>query len=244
MTILANEIRIKRSITDVTLVQVADRRLSINGKFHSNRRKVFEIPYLKASVGYFGLAQPTMREYFSSWLPNVIRHNHSIKTVKEFSQCLMSELNNKVSKALLKSNASGFHICGLANDGIPEFYFVRNIEGMEGSFYKGLLDSYLYSEDFRARDAINTAVNGVQGDLATLHDVIFWYVNGDLRSFWDFWLPATQFIDSFCQNQDFPTLKFDLERAKWKLRVIAQLYDKYAKQKIVGGPIDGIEIKL
>jgi hypothetical protein len=27
------------------------------------------------------------------------------------------------------------------------------------------------------------------------------------------------------------------------LKVIAQLYDKYAKKKIVGGPIDGIEIK-
>lgn len=242
MTILANEIRIGQSIKDVTLIQVADRRLSIKGKFHSNQRKVFEIQYIRASVGYFGLAQPTMQEYFSSWLPNVIRHGHSIKTVKEFSQYLMSELNNRVSKALLKSNASGFHICGRADDGIPEFYFIRNIERMEGPFYKGFVGSYFCSEDFRTRDAIRTN-DGAQRDLVTLHDSIFWYVNGDLRSFWDFWLPATQFIDSFQLNQDFPSLKSDLERAKWKLRVIAQLYDKYAKKKIVGGPIDGIEIK-
>jgi len=241
MTILANEIRIKQSIKDVTLIQVADRRLSIKGKFHSNQRKVFEISYIRASVGYFGLAQPTMQEYFSSWLPNVIRRGHSIRTVEEFSQYLMNELNNIVSKALLKSNPSGFHICGLADDGIPEFYFIRNIERMEGPFYKGFKDSYSCSEDLRTRDAIR-AGDGTQRGLSALHDTIFWYVNGDLRSFWDFWLPATQFIDSFRLNQEFPTLKSDLERAKWKLRVIAQLYDKYAKKKIVGGPIDGIEI--
>jgi hypothetical protein len=237
MTILANEIRIRGSIKDVTLIQVADRRLSIAGQFHSNQKKVFEIPYIRASVGYFGLAQPTMQEFFSSWLPNVIRHGHSIKTVKEFSQYLMNELNNKVSKTLLRSNPSGFHICGLAEDGVPEFYFVRNIERMEGPFYRGFLESYSCSEDFRTRDAIRTT------SLSTLHDSIFWYVNGDLRSFWDFWLPATQFIDGFRLNQDFPALNSDLERAKWKLKVIAQLYDKYAKQKIVGGPIDGIEIR-
>ena len=44
-------------------------------------------------------------------------------------------------------------------------------------------------------------------------------------------------------DPEFQALKSDLERAKWKLKVIAQLYEKYAKQKIVGGPIDGIEIK-
>lgn len=242
MTILANEIRIRGSIKDVTLIQVADRRLSIKGQFHSNQKKVFEIPYIKASVGYFGLAQPTMREYFSSWLPNIIRHGHSIRTVNEFSQYLMNELNNRVSKNLLKSNPSGFHICGLADDGIPEFYFIRNIERMEGPFYKGYLDSYYCSEDFRARDAIRSS-DGSRRDIASLHDSIFWYVNGDLRSFWDFWLPATRFIDSFYLNQEFPSLRSDLERAKWKLRVIAQLYDKYAKKKIVGGPIDGIEIQ-
>jgi hypothetical protein len=64
MTILANELRINQSITNVTLIQMADRRITRGGKFDSNRRKVFEIPYLKASVGYFGLAQPTSREYF------------------------------------------------------------------------------------------------------------------------------------------------------------------------------------
>lgn len=242
MTIIANEIRIKRSITDVALIQVADRRISIDGKFHSNQKKIFEVPHIKASIGYFGLAQPTTREYFSSWLPNVISHSHGIKTIADFAQYLMDTLNGNVVKSLLKTNPSGFHVCGLADDGIPEFYFIRNIERMEGPFYKGFKDSYFCSEDFRTGDAIKTN-NGQPRDLDSLHDAIFWYVNGDLRSFWEFWLPATQFIDSFQLNPEFPALKSDLERAQWKLRVIAQLYGKYARKKVVGGPIDGIEIK-
>jgi hypothetical protein len=242
MTIIANEIRIRRSIADVTLIQVADRRISINGKFHSNQKKIFEVPHVKGSVGYFGLAQPTTREYFSSWLPNVISKSHGTRTIKEFAQYLMDELNRNVAKSLLRTNPSGFHVCGLADDGIPEFYFIRNIERMEGPFYKGFKDSYSCSEDFRTRDAIRDN-NGQLRELDSLHDIILWYVNGDLRSFWEFWLPATQFIDNFQLNSEFPDLKSDLERAKWKLRVIAQLYGRYAKQKVVGGPIDGIEIK-
>jgi hypothetical protein len=242
MTILANELRINQSIRNVTLIQVADRRITRGGKFDSNRRKVFEIPYLKASVGYFGLAQPTSREYFSSWLPNVIRHGHGIKTVKEFSEYLTDQLNKNVTKSLLETNPSGFHLCGLAEDGIPEFYFIRNIDRMEGPYYKGFKDAYSCSEGFRTRDAITTN-DGKKRPLSSLQNCIFWYVNGDLRSFWAFWMPATQFIDSISMDPEFPALKSDLERAKWKLKVIAQLYEKYAKQKIVGGPIDGIEIK-
>jgi len=241
MTILANEVRIKESITDVALIQVADRRITVNGKFHSNQRKVFQIPYLKATVGYFGLAQLTTREYFSSWLPNIIRHGHDVQNIKEFAHYLTTKLNANVVKSLLKNNPSGFHLCGLAEDGIPEFYFIRNIERMEGPYYRGFRDTYFCSEDFRTRDAITTS-GGKKRDLSSLRKSIFWYVNGDLRSFWAFWMPATQFIDGISMNPEFPALTSDLERAKWKLKVIAQLYEKYAKQKIVGGPIDGFEI--
>ncbi len=242
MTILANELRIKSSITDVSLIQVADRRITIKGKFHSNRHKIFQIPFLKASVGYFGLAQPTAKEYFSSWLPNVIRQGHNIQNIKQFAEYLTNALNAEVAKSLLKNNPSGFHLCGLADDGIPEFYFIRNIHSMEGPYYSGFMDTYICSEDFRTRDAITTQ-NGEKRSLTSLQNAIFWYVNGDLRSFWSFWLPATNFIDGMSANPEFPALTSDVERAKWKLKVIAQLYEKYAKQKIVGGPIDGIEIR-
>lgn len=242
MTILVNELRIRNSFTDVTLIQVADRRITLDGKFHSNQKKIFQISYLKSSVGYFGLSQPTSKQFFSSWLPNIIRHGHEITTIKEFAQYLTDKLNKDVSKSFLRNTPSGFHLCGLANDGIPEFYFIRNIDSMNGIYYKGFRDYYYFSEDFRTRDAITTN-EGRKRALSSLQNCTFWYVNGDLRSFWAFWMLATQFIDSISLSPEFPALKTDLERAKWKLEGIAQLYEKYAKQKIVGGPIDGIEIR-
>ncbi len=63
MTIQANELYIGQSITASTLVQVADRSAMVYGKYHRTRKKVFEIPHLKASVGYFGLAQPAATDF-------------------------------------------------------------------------------------------------------------------------------------------------------------------------------------
>lgn len=200
MTIIANEIRIRNSITDVTLIQVADRRITINGKIDSNQRKIFPIPHLKASIGYFGLAKPTGKEYFSSWLPNTIVHSYYINSIKDFALFLTQELNNYVPKLDLINNPSGFHLCGLAKDGIPEFYYIHNIKRRDGPYYKEFRDVYSFSEDFRTRDAIKKT----NVSLTSLQNIIFWYVNGDLRNFWEFWMPATQFIDAMSLNTDFP----------------------------------------
>jgi hypothetical protein len=241
MTILANEIRIGKCITDVILIQVADSRITRPGKKPWFHRKVFEIRYLNALVGYFGLAEPRPDEYFSSWLPNTITHGHKIKSINEFAQYLTDKLNEYVPKTRLKNNPSGFHVCGLSEDGIPEFYYIRNIIRRDGPYYKEFKDSYYFTEDFRNRDAITTE-DGKQRSLTSLHNMVFWYVNGDLRNFWDFWIPATKFIDAVSLDPDFPALKSDLERAKWKLKTIAALY-KYRRTKIVGGKIYGFEIK-
>ena len=66
MTIKANELHISQSLTASTLVQVADRRVRVNGKYPSTRKNVFEILHLKASVGYFDVAQPAATDFFSS----------------------------------------------------------------------------------------------------------------------------------------------------------------------------------
>lgn len=241
MTILANEIHIGESITDVTLIQVADKRITVNGKFHSNSTKIFKIPYLKASVGYFGLAQPNEREYFSSWLPNVIRNGYSIKSIGNFSEYLEDELGKKVSGSLLRNNPSGFHLCGLAEDGIPEFYFIRNFLKMENGFYKDCQRSYYSTEDFRNRDAIRSSDGNIR-QLSSLSNCIFWYANGDLRTFSNYWEPLTLMIDTIAKDAEFPKLNSDLERAKWKLDVLAGIYEKFARKKTVGGSIDGIKI--
>jgi len=57
MTLLINEIHSFDKLQQGFILHIADRRITDNGKFHSNRQKVFEVPYLQAGVGYFGLAQ-------------------------------------------------------------------------------------------------------------------------------------------------------------------------------------------
>jgi len=242
MTIQANELHIGKSITDSTWAHVSDRRISIGGKFHSNRRKTFEIPYLKASIGYFGLAQPNGTDFFSSWVPNAIRHGAGIKDLADFASFFEKRLNRDVSKAFLRKHPSGFHLCGFAADGFPEFYFIRNIESMDGAFYKGFRDSYYTTEDFRSRDAIRHN-DGRARSMKDLKDCIFFYVNGDLRSFWQFWRGATDFINAVSGDPTFKNIKTVGERARWKLEAFASFYEKHSKSQVIGRPIDLIETK-
>lgn len=242
MTIQANELHIGKSIADSTWVQVSDRRISANGKFHSNRKKTFEIPYLAASIGYFGLAQRNQTEFFSTWVPNTIRHGTSAKTLTEFAEYFEARLNRDVSKQLLKQYPSGFHLCGFAEDGIPEFHYIRNIETMEGAFYKGFKDSYYTTEDFRGRDAV-TDKNGNKRKLEDLSNCMFFYVNGDIRNFWQFWDGATRFANAIKDDPAFKDIKTPGERAKWKLEAFASFYEKHSKKHVIGRPIDVIETR-
>lgn len=241
MTIQANELHIGKSITDSTWVHVSDRRISLDGRFHSRRRKTFEIPYLRASIGYFGLAQPNIGDFFSSWVPNTIRHGAGIKDLVDFASFFEERLNRDVSKAFLRANPSGFHLCGFAADGLPEFYFIRNIESMVGPFYKGFRDSYYKTEDFRSRDAIKDKFGNVRS-IDDLKNCVFFYVNGDLRSFWRFWLGASDFINTVSGDPTFKNLNTVGARAKWKLEAFASFYEKHSKAQTIGRPIDLIEI--
>ncbi len=241
MTILVNEYHIGASITDATLVQVADRRITVNGNYHSSRKKVFKIPYLNATIGYFGLAQPHQRDFFSSWVPNAIRNGTGIANLHDFVNYFLSRLNHDVSKTLLRNNPSGFHLSGFASDGIPEFHYIRNIDQMNGPYYNGFRDHYYHTEDFRSRDAIQNT-NGTARPISNVANAIFWYVNGDLRSFWSFWQPVHHFVEQVGNDPSFSRPSSLSERAKWKLEALASFYHSFARQKIVGKPIDAIEI--
>jgi|SRR5215475_6845566 len=58
MTLLISEIHAIDSLQNSFILNVADRRLTDKdtGEWHGNHRKIFEIPYLNAGVGYFGVA--------------------------------------------------------------------------------------------------------------------------------------------------------------------------------------------
>jgi hypothetical protein len=239
MTLLVNEIHIRQYLGQGQIILAADRRITVDGKFHSNRRKLFKLSYLNAGVGYFGLAQVNQSEFFSGWLPNFIRHSHEERTLEGFANSLCYELNRKVDKELLRKTHSGFQICGYNLDGLPELWFVRNILGMEGHLYKGFGVDYIISEDFLARDASHMGYNGV--DQKVNCDYNQYYVNGDVRAFHSIWRRLDEFLSEMFLHTDFlqPQHDKDLEViVKWKMGVISGFYKQFAKQKIVGTPID------
>ena len=239
MTLLVNEIHVRGSLQNGLILQAADRRITVEGKFHSNRKKLFNIPHLNAGVGHFGLAQVNEREFFSSWLPNFIRHACKTEAIEEFARRLMRELNEKVNKTLLARNPSGFHICGYNSDDYPELWFVRNIGGMEGPVYKGFQAEYFISEDFLARDACNMGFDGT--DPRVPADFNQYYVNGDIRPFHSIWRRLDGFLAEMFSHPGFrrPHKPSDLEKiAKWKMHVISSFYKQFAERQIIGTPID------
>src|SRR5687767_9428011 len=116
MTLLITEIHWFDSLRNGIILHAADRRITINGKFHSNRCKVFEIPYLNAGVGYFGLAQLNDKKFFSNWLPDFINKNSNLQALGQFAETLRDELNRTVEKFRLTQMVSGLHLCGYNAD--------------------------------------------------------------------------------------------------------------------------------
>lgn len=258
MTILVNELHVGTDFYDTTLIQVADRRITdTNGKILECRRKIFEIPHLKASVGYFGLAQATNRLFFSEMVPQIIQAGEQLRTIKDFAYHFESELNKRVNKELLKEHFSGFHLCGFALDGIPEFYYIRNIKQMNGIYYDGKLDHYYLTEDFRRRhvrpspmseikrykDSLTTPAASAQPPGPTGINKAYCYANGDLTAFWNYWGATENFFDKAASIKGFVRPITISEQAKWKLEQLSSFYNSFANKKIVGDSIDVIEIR-
>ncbi len=55
-------------------------------------------------------------------------------TLVKFAEYIENEFNKSVNKELLGKNPFGFHLCGIASDGTPESYFIRNIGKMDSVF--------------------------------------------------------------------------------------------------------------
>ncbi len=108
---------------------------------------------------------------------------------------------------------------------------------MDGVFYEDFKDQYFRTEDFRYRDAIINE-DGSPRKLEDLSNCVFYYVKGALRSFWSFWLLADKFVRSAMTDSEFTGIDIPGERAKWKLETFASSYERFAKQKIIGKPID------
>jgi hypothetical protein len=239
LTLLVNEIHVDHDLTRGHIILAADRRITVSGRYHSRRKKLFPIPYLRAGIGYFGLANCNRLDFFSSWLPNFIRRANSASSMNEFSDMLLEALNLDVDRRILRANPSGFHVCGYNDSNLPELHFVTNIGNMRGHVYSNFRSSYTHSEDFLRRDARALGWDGINTRIPSSN--IQYYINGDVRPFHAVWRQLDSFFSVMMSQGDFRERRFPesvRNRADWKLRAISSFYKRYAREVTIGPPVD------
>jgi hypothetical protein len=224
VTLLVTEIHNHRTSSKARIVFAADRRVTRNGQYAGTQKKVFEIPYLNAGLGYFGLAAVAERP-MAEWLRNYLRRETKATSLAGFSTRLAEHLNSDVPRRDRTRFPSGFHIAGFDTTGRAEFWFVRNIRD------DGIcVGNYTAREDFQRRDAAS---------LAPGHYQI--YRNGDLRPHVLLWESLDEALVPLLAHRDFRRVQTPDEYTEWvkfKMEIIAYVYKKYCKQSLIGRRID------
>jgi len=244
MTLVVNEMHLLDGLSKTLVVAAADRRISLDGEYADSRRKVLGIPYLHGAVSYFGLAKvypPGREQWLDDWLSVFINSHSAVTDLGAFACELGRELGRVIPQSVLKRNASGFHICGYNQRGLPDFWYLSNIGCMDQFVYRDLSQRYdVPASHFLGRDApANFGWDGV--DPSTARDGHQTYRNGDIRGHEALWdalgrgLTALFHLDDF-QGPGDPRQYG--EYVKFKFEVIAYVYRKWAKKKIIDKPID------
>jgi hypothetical protein len=244
MTLILNEIQILNGLDDCYWLVSADRRLTRKGKIEGPRKKVFPIPYLHATISYFGLASyfKDFREYYvADFMQSFIRDNHDCKTLDEFANRFHAALNQEIPSKYIKAYHSGFHFCGFNENKLPHFLHLSNVGDMEGAKYVKIMDSYKPPfADFLGNDAKEKL--GWDGiDPKSVQNKAWIYRNGDIIShvytsnviddamIEIFKLPNFNKITDYKRNADYVRFKFD---------IIVNIHNNFAKEKTIGRPID------
>lgn len=249
MTLILNEIHLRDGLKDTFQIAAADRRITRGNEIESPRRKLFAIPFLNATVSYFGLAaffKGNKWIYFADWLPHYIRSSTHCSNLEQFSIELSETLNDVIPLKYRKENISGFHLSGYNEDSLPEFWHFSNIPGMSGLSYNKPVERYgKPTSDFLKRDVLNhfnydgtnpeSAINGVQI-----------YRNGELITH----VMASEELDkAMSKIMEYPnfnmptTIELYADYVKFKFEIISYIYKHWAKKRIISKPIDIIIIK-
>jgi hypothetical protein len=214
------------------IVMAADQRISRDGKPDSNRRKLFAIPGGRlAGISYFGLAEVQLaskRLWMDKWLQDFLNQHTTESSLGALADALALSLNNL--PRLDRTQRSGFQLAGLASDGTPEFWFVRNVDD-DG---QPVLGEWQAREDFRRRDAHRIAP-----------DQIWIYRNGDYRAHVAAWGALDASFGQLLELPDFSANQgpqAHLQMVRFKMDTIAAFYDQFATRPIVGRPVDAILI--
>jgi len=257
MTLLVTEIHVGSTIKDSIVFFGADRRISLlpqGGKknvFFRLSKKIFTIPYLNAGIGFFGLAevrqlkgkQIISAQRMSDWLSRFVTKSYHLGSLCDFANALTSELTRVIPSQDKRKYPSGFHLAGFNAQGFPEFWFVRNIEGMDDYAYQGFNDQYVVTEEFLTKQARDGGFDGVNEAVQATFRAI--YRNGDYRGHVASWNKADEIMRFLSRFPDFKSIR-SIEQyedyIKFKIRLIASIYKKYCSQSIIGTPVDTLHI--
>jgi hypothetical protein len=230
MTLLATEI-----VTGPRpeIVFAADRRITLGGRRHAERRKVFRVPGKRAGIGYFGLAHLLSggrQRYMDVWLSDFLQANSTLATLSDLTGALAGELNRVVPVATRRRHISGFHLAGLNQAGQPEFWFVRNLADDRTT----VVGNYAAREDFQRRDRAQLPFGAIQI-----------YRNGDIRAHAVVWEHIDNSFGRLLGAPDFDRGVGPVAHMRWvqfKLEVIAHFYQRFCNTSIIGKPVDAVVI--
>jgi hypothetical protein len=246
MTLITNEIHMLNGFRKTILVFAADRRLTYpDGSYAGTRQKLFPIPYLEGGISYFGLAlvfPKGKKQYLSDWLQDFINLHSAAKSLRDLSVELRDELHTVIPADILDKTASGFHVCGYNSDGLPEFWYLSNIGGRDGLRYTNLQPRYAEpSPEFLGRDARSLGWDGT--DPLTIGNKSYVYRNGDTRSHAVAFERLDQTLVDMLSFPEFKTPERPEDWVRFKFEFVAYFYRKFAKQKIIGTPIDAFSLQ-
>jgi hypothetical protein len=241
MTLISNEIHMLDGFKRTLLIFAADRRLTYpDGSYAGTKQKLFPISYLNGGVSYFGLAEvypKGKKQYLSDWLREFVIRHSTMTSLKDFAFQLRDELHTVIPAGILKKNASGFHICGYNSKDLPEFWFLRNIGGMDQFRYTNLQQRYMEpTADFLDRDAKSLGWDGT--NLTSIQNKGYVYRNGDVRAHVIAFERLDEVLSGMLSFPDFKTPKKPEDLVRFKFEFVAYLYKKFARRQIIGRPID------
>jgi hypothetical protein len=228
MTLLTTEIY-RHDQADAIIVFAADRRITRRTVRDSEQPKIFRLPRLCGGIGYFGLAEvpsSTGTEPMAAWLWRFLSGT-TAGTLKALADELAQALNVAVPEDWQRSEVSGFHLCGFAAAGRPEFWYVRNCDDTEAQTPIGRYES---REDFQGRDA--PKIPPGEGLV---------YRNGDIWAHVAAWERLDQAFGTLLTAPDFGAPASPAEYERWvefKMDVIAQFYERFCRVSIIGRPVD------
>jgi hypothetical protein len=245
VTLITNEIYALDGFRKTLMVFAADRRLTLpDGSYAGTQRKLFQIPYLEGGISYFGLAEvhpKGKKQYLSLWLRDFINAYTATKTLRDFAFELRNELHRVIPARILERTASGFHICGYNAKGLPEFWYLSNIGGMEAYAYKDFAARYAEpTSDLLDRDARLRGWDGA--DPSSVRNTTWIYRNGDFRSHVIAFERLDQVLVDMLSFPDFSKPKKPEDWVRFKFEFVAYFYKKFAKGEIIGKPIDAFSL--